>query len=122
MIVDDDEFILKLYTTKMREQGFEVLTLTTNPAALEKLRGGFNPDVLLLDIVMPGMDGIELLKNIRAEKLAAGAAVVMLSNQSQSADIEKAKALKIDGYIVKSNALPGEVVEEVMMILKKRKV
>ena len=121
MIVDDDEFLTKLYAKKMSESGFQAETILGSVAALEKLRGGEKPDVLLLDIVMPGMDGIELLRTIKTEKLAPTSSVIMLTNQSQSAEIEKAKELGVSGYIVKSNAVPSEVVAEVEAILKKRK-
>src|SRR3989338_1852715 len=104
MIVDDDEFLTKLYAKKMSESGFQAETILGSVAALEKLRGGEKPDVLLLDIVMPGMDGIELLRTIKTEKLAPTSSVIMLTNQSQSAEIEKAKELGVSGYIVKSNA------------------
>jgi CheY-like chemotaxis protein len=85
------------------------------------LRAGNKPDVILLDIVMPYMDGLELLKTIRTENLAPDAIVVMLTNQSQSSDIERAKELKVDGYIVKASTIPSEVLHEVEKIYEAKK-
>jgi two-component system alkaline phosphatase synthesis response regulator PhoP len=115
-IVDDDKFLLGMYSLKFANNGYDVDTTVGSVPALEKLRAGASPDILLLDIIMPHMDGLELLKTIRDEKLVPNAAVVMLTNQSQSSDIERAKDLKVDGYIVKASTIPSEVMHEVQKI------
>jgi len=115
-IVDDDKFLLGMYSLKFSNNGYEVDTTVGSVLALEKLRAGAQPDILLLDIIMPHMDGLELLKTIRDEKLVPNATVVMLTNQSQSSDIERAKELNVDGYIVKASTIPSEVMQEVQKI------
>ena len=119
LLVDDDQFLLNMYTLKFRNSGFEMETANTAPAALQKLRDGFAPDIMLCDLVMPGMDGLQFIKQLKTERLAPSAAIVVLTNQGQSADIEKAKELGIAGYIVKASTIPSEVVEEVKKILNK---
>jgi two-component system chemotaxis response regulator CheY len=84
--------------------------------ALSKLRGGAKPEILILDIIMPGTDGIELLEVIRKEKLVPDATVVMLTNESNRTRIEEAKKLGIRGYIVKATSIPSEVVEKIKEI------
>lgn len=116
MIVDDDKFLLGMYSLKFANNGYDVDTGIGSQMALEKLRKGANPDILLLDIIMPYMDGLELLKTLRDEKLISNAIVVMLTNQSQSSDIERAKELNVDGYIVKAATIPSEVLHEVEKI------
>lgn len=120
-IVDDDKFLLGMYSLKFANNGYDVETTIGSMPALEKLRGGAKPDVILLDIIMPYMDGLELLKTIRDEKLAPNAIVVMLTNQSQSSDIERAKELGVDGYIVKAATIPSEVLREVEKIYEAKK-
>lgn len=120
-IVDDDKFLLGMYSLKFANNGYDVDTTVGSQPALEKLRAGSKPDILLLDIIMPYMDGLELLKTIREEKLAPGATIVMLTNQSQSSDIERAKELAVDGYIVKAATIPSEVLHEVEKIHAARK-
>jgi CheY-like chemotaxis protein len=115
-IVDDDKFLLGMYSLKFANNGYDVDTAVGSQAALEKLKSGFKPDVMLFDIVMPYMDGLELLKTVRDQKLAPGAIVIMLTNQSQSSDIERAKELSVDGYIVKASTIPSEVLHEVEKI------
>ena len=87
--------------------------------ALRKLKDGFAPDAIVLDIVMPGMDGIELLEKIRAEKLSPNSVIVFLTNQGQPSDIEKAKSLGASGYIVKASTIPSEVFNEVVKCIEK---
>ncbi len=120
-IVDDDKFLLGMYSLKFSNAGYDVETTVGSLAALEKLRAGAKPDVVLLDIVMPYMDGLDLLKTIREEKLVPDAAIVMLTNQSQSSDIDRAKELKVDGYIVKASTIPSEVLQEVDKIYSAKK-
>ena len=116
MIVDDDKLLLNMYQRKFEMAGHEVLSLTSGEEALERLRENYNPDIILLDIVMPSPDGLELLGMMRRESLADKAAVIILTNQGDSKEIEKAKSLSIAGYIVKAALIPSEVVEEVIKI------
>lgn len=113
LIVDDDKFLLDLYKKKFERDGTLVDVAVGSEEALTKLRDGAKPDVLILDIIMPGMDGLELLEVIRKEKLVPDSVVIMLTNESDQGKIEKAKSLGIKGYIVKATSIPTEVVEKV---------
>ncbi len=115
-IVDDDKFLLEMYKKKFEKAGTKVEIGNGSIDGLEKLRAGAKPDILILDIIMPGMDGLELLETVRKEKLAGEATVIMLTNETDSAKIEKAKSLGISGYIVKATSIPSEVVEKAISI------
>jgi DNA-binding NarL/FixJ family response regulator len=71
----------------------------------------------LLDIIMPGLTGFDVLEAIRKEHLASQAKIIILSNQGLDADIQKAKQYNIDGYIVKASAIPSEVLAETIKII-----
>ena len=115
--VDDDKVLLYMYTFKFKEKGFEVIQAFGSVDALDKLKGGIVPDVLLLDVVMPAMDGFELLALIRERELAPTAKVIILSNLGQPTDIEKGRSLGANGYVIKASATPSEVVEKVLKVL-----
>jgi len=117
LLVDDDQLLLNIYTLKFNNSGFKVETGKTAAVALQKLRDGLAPDVILCDLVMPGVDGLELIQKIKVESLSLRSKIVVLTNQCQSGDVEKAKVLGVDGYIVKASTIPSEVVEEVKKIL-----
>ena len=121
LLVDDDQFLLNMYALKFRNSGFDVEVVNGANLALQKLRDGSTPDMILCDLVMPTMDGLEFIRVCKKEKLSPCSAIVVLSNQSQAADIDAAKALGVDGYIVKASTIPSEVVEEVRKILEKRR-
>jgi CheY-like chemotaxis protein len=116
LIVDDDTFLLNMYSLKFSKNNYEVSTCQNGTEALKKLQDGYSPEVILLDVIMPGIDGLELLNQIRALKLAPNATIIMLTNQSDSSDIEKAKNLNVNGYIVKATTIPSEVINEVTRI------
>jgi CheY-like chemotaxis protein len=116
LIVDDDKFLLSMYSMKFTREGMEVTAIPSPTEALEKLRGGLTPDIVILDVVMPEMDGVELLAKIREENLVKDAIVVILSNQGQPSDIDRAKAYGINGYIVKATTIPSEVLREIVRI------
>lgn len=121
MLVDDDEFLADMYAAKFGSSGIEVEACKSGSAFLEKIKAGAKPDLVLLDIVMPGMTGLDVLKEIREQKLAEEIPVVMLTNQSDEKDISEAKKYGIAGYIVKSAATPSEVVAEVLRIIQNNK-
>lgn len=122
LIVDDDQFLLDMYTTKFEHGGHTVETATSSEKALELLREGSNPDIVLLDIIMPTMDGVECLQLIRDENLLPESSVViMLTNQKNEENIAKTKKLAIDGYIVKAAAIPSEVIDQIMEIAGRKR-
>ena len=119
-IVDDDHFLLDLYAVKFKNVGHEVTALGSGEDLLAALRkaGNAGPDAVLLDLIMPGIGGIEALETIRKERLAKGTKIIILSNQGQTSDIEKAKQFAVDGYIVKASAIPSEVFAETLRIIE----
>ena len=121
MIVDDDKFLLNMYSIKFTNNRFDVTLAGNGEDAVNKLKEGYEPDIILLDMVMPVMDGIETLEAIRKGNLAKKSAIMVLSNQGQSTDIEKAKEFNIDGYIVKATSIPSEIVTEVYNMLERTK-
>lgn len=120
LIIDDDKFLLDMYSTKFKNLGHSATVAVGAVDALEKLRGGETPAILILDIIMPTMDGLELLETIRKENLVPSAIVIMLTNETDPAKIEKAKSLGVAGYIVKATTIPSEVVKEVIGIVEHR--
>jgi CheY-like chemotaxis protein len=116
LIVDDDKFLLEMYRKKFEREGVTVDVAVGSLEALAKLHGDAKPDMLILDIIMPDIDGLELLATIRKEKLVPNAAVIMLTNESSLDRIEQAKKLGIKGYIIKATRLPSEVVQEALKI------
>jgi len=118
LLIDDDRFLLDMYTLKFKKSGVDVDTATGSVVALTKLRAGETADIILLDIIMPTMDGLELLRIIRQEKLVPDATIIILSNQND--DMEKAKQIGVDGYIIKATSIPSEVVEKVLTIYQNK--
>lgn len=120
LVVDDDQFLLEMYSIKFREAGIEVEGCLDSVQVLEKLRDGFVADALILDVVMPEVDGLKILETVKAEKLGGNPVIIMLSNQGQESDIEKAEKLGADGYIIKANSVPSEVLAKVLEVYKKK--
>lgn len=118
VLVDDDDFLLDMYALKFKERDIEVKAFSHAADALTYIKEGNIPDLLISDIVMPGMDGLALLKELQEAQLDAKPAIVMLSNQGQDVDIEQAKSLGADGYIIKANAVPSEVITKCLEVLE----
>jgi CheY-like chemotaxis protein len=117
-LVDDDRFLLDMYAVKFRGAGHDVTAFQGAEHALEALRKDPAPDAMLLDIVMPGIDGFEVLETIKKEALAPTTKVIVLSNQGAEGDLERAKSLGAAGYIIKASAIPSEVFSETVKIIE----
>ncbi len=117
LLVDDDAFLRDMYATKFSELNNEIDVAETSEAALGKLREN-EYEVVLMDMVMPGMSGVELLKEIKSKGLGGNPACIMLSNQSEDADKQDALGAGAIGYIVKAELIPSEVVEAVHKLVE----
>lgn len=120
LIVDDDTFLLDMYAFKFSQHNFEVYTASGGLQVIEKLKDGLRPNIILMDIIMPDMDGFEMLEKINEENLSPDSTKIILSNKSQQEDIDKGNSLGASGYIVKANSIPNEVIEQVIEILSKK--
>ena len=121
LLVDDDRFLLDMYAIKFSKSGYEVKTADSTDAGLQLIRSGYAPDIMLVDVVMPGMDGLEMIDTVKKEKIAPSARVIMLTNQGSSDDIARARKLDVDGYIVKATTVPSDVLKSVEAILVSKK-
>lgn len=122
LLIDDDRFLLDMYALKFSKANYEVKTADSTDGALKLIREGYSPDIMLCDIVMPGMDGLELVSMIRKENLLPKSVIIMLTNQGSSDDIARAQKLAVDGYIVKATTIPSEVLAEVEKVCAKKKI
>ena len=121
LIIDDDKFLVHMYAIKFEAGGFAVNSSLSGFDAVEKIKNGLVPDIILLDLIMPGMDGFSFLETIRKDNLCKDSIIVMLTNQGLASDISKAEEYGINGYIVKDTTIPSEVVEEIKKIYQKVK-
>ena len=119
LIVDDDKFLSDMYALKFTERGFTVETAENGMTALSKVDAGLKRDIFLVDIVMPEMDGFELIQHLMERLKDKKSKIIVLSNLGQKEDVEKSLALGADGYIVKASATPSEVVAKVLEIVGK---
>lgn len=117
LIVEDDNFLSDMYQTKFNSEGFDAIMAEDGETGIRLLSEGLRPDIVLLDIVMPKMDGIETLASIKKIDDYKDIPVVMLTNLGQKEEIDKVMNLGATNYLVKANYTPREVVKKVSEIL-----
>lgn len=118
LLVEDDPFLADIYSTKLKESGFSVQVATDGKEALKKMKEDI-PDLLLLDIVLPNLNGWEILRKIERDDELKTLKVIILSNLGEKQEIEKGLKLGAARYLVKAHYTPSEVVGEVKKILNK---
>lgn len=117
MIAEDDKFLANAYRVKLEKEGFEVNIVGHGKELLEKLED-FDPDLVLMDLVMPIMDGFEALKKMKEDKKTEKVPVLVASNLGQQADLDKSMELGAVDYIIKSNVSMKDVVEKIKELAK----
>ncbi|MFH1582640.1 MAG: response regulator [bacterium] len=117
LLVEDDSFLIDIYGTKLKESGFELEVVSDGSEVLSKTKE-IKPDIVILDVVLPQMDGWEVLKALRAEESLKDLKIIILSNLGQKEEVEKGMALGATSYLIKAHYTPSEVVEEIKKILK----
>ena len=112
LIVEDDEFLLKMYQKKFSLMGYEVMTAHNGVEGMERMKTE-KPNLVLMDLMMPKMDGFEMLERVKKDVALKSIPVVVLTNLASDDDKEKVMSLGAADYIVKSGTTPAEVVEMV---------
>lgn len=120
LLVDDDEFLRDMYAHKFIEGGHDVTVADGGLKALMILRQVQDFDLIILDMIMPGMTGVELLENIRSHFPDLKARRIVLSNQNQSEDLREASEAGAIGYLLKAELIPSEVLKKVEAIYNKK--
>lgn len=116
MMVDDDSFLLDMYSMKFKNSGMDVVACSSAMEALQKLEQDTQPDILIFDLIMPQMDGMDFINKINEKKLIPKTTKIVVTNQGQQSDLENIKDKNVDGYIVKALHTPSEVLKKVLEI------
>ena len=117
LIIEDDPFLSEMYAAKLSQSGFQSDVASDGKIGIAKIKAD-KPDLILLDIVLPKMDGFELLKKIKSDQAIKDIPVMLLTNLGQKNEIEKGLALGAEEYIIKAHFTPTAVVVKVKEILK----
>lgn len=117
LLVEDDSFVTEIYETKIRKEGFEVVAVENGLKAVEILKN-ITPNLILLDIIMPYMDGLEVLKKVKSDERLKKIPVILLTNLSEKEKIEEALGIGADDYLIKSHFTPSEVIGKINAALK----
>ena len=112
LLVEDDEFLAELYATKLNLEGFEISLATDGEKGLKMIKEK-KPDLILLDIILPKMDGFEILKVIKTDKMLKRIPVILLTNLSQKDEVKRGLQLGADDYLIKAHFMPSEVVKKI---------
>jgi len=116
LIIEDDRYISKMYQLKLSLDGFDVQVADNGRIGIEKVKE-LKPDIVLTDILMPELDGFEVIKMIKADEDLKSTPILIMSNLGQEDHIQKGLELGALGYIVKSQYTPSKVVEKIKEIL-----
>ncbi|KKS26565.1 MAG: Response regulator receiver [Parcubacteria group bacterium GW2011_GWA2_42_11] len=116
LIIEDDKFLSEMYATKLKEAGFEVEAAYDGEEGIYAAEE-FNPDLILLDIVLPKMDGFEVMQKIRKNAGLKNIIIIALTNLGQKEEVEKGLALGANDYAIKAHFTPTEVVTKVKKLL-----
>jgi len=118
MIVEDDEFLRSLTAKRVEKEGYKIEVAVDGENAISLL-DTLKPNLILLDLLLPGKDGFEVLKKIRSLDAMKAVPVIIFSNLGQKEDIEKAKALGVDDFLIKANFTLDDVVTKINKLVKK---
>ncbi|MFH1392598.1 MAG: response regulator [bacterium] len=116
LIVEDDTFISKMYEAKLIGLGYQAKVAENGEEALQKIKE-WQPDLILLDLILPILDGFEVLKKTKADDNFNKIPIIILSNLDQKENIERGIKLGADDYVMKARFTPSEVVEKIKKCL-----
>ena len=117
LIVEDDKFLRELIMQKVDKEGYEAIGAMDGEEGL-KMAGEIQPALILLDLILPTMDGFEVLRKLKEQETTKNIPVIILSNLGEKEDIDKGIQLGAQDYMIKAHFTPGEITEKIKSIVK----
>lgn len=118
LLVEDDSFLLGMYATKFEMENFKVIMAEDGEKAV-RLALKEAPNIILLDIILPKINGFEVLRQLKANPVTARIPVILLTNLSQKDEIEQGLKMGAEDYLIKAHFMPSEVVDKIKKVLTK---
>lgn len=119
ILIEDDLDLAEIYRLKMSLENIEAIVVSDPTKAIESLNEEI-PDLILLDIMMPEINGFELFEQIKQEDKLKNIPIYIWSNLAQKKDKERADKIKVDGYLVKSEYTPADLAKKVKELINKK--
>ena len=117
LVIEDDKFLRELITRKLLNEAYEVSEAVDGEEGIKKIKEE-KPDLVLLDLILPGIDGFEVLSRMREEPNLSSIPVIILSNLGRKEDVEKGLKLGAVDYLIKAHFTPGEIIDKIKAVLK----
>jgi len=117
LIIEDDKFLRELIGQKLMQEGFNIAEAVDGEKGIRAVKEE-KPDLVLLDLVLPGIDGFEVLARMKGEVETAQVPVIILSNLGQKDDIEKGLKMGAVDYLIKAHFTPAEIIDKIRTVLK----
>lgn len=117
LIVEDDKFLRELIARKLTDEGFDIVEAVDGEDGIKKIKET-KPDLVLLDLILPSIDGFEVLSRVKGDVSLASIPIIILSNLGQKEEVEKGLELGAVDYLIKAHFTPGEIIEKIKNILK----
>lgn len=117
LIIEDDPFLQSMYVTKLEASGYEVVSEEDGAKGFSSAQSE-KPDLILLDILLPGKDGFEILEELKQDADAEKIPVILLTNLGQRKDIERGLELGAVDYLIKAHFTPSEVIAKIESVLQ----
>ncbi len=117
LIIEDDVFLADLYRTKFELENFAVSVAYDGEKGREMI-GRIQPNIILLDLILPKIGGFTILEQLKDDKVLKGIPVILLTNLSQKADIDRGLKMGADDYLIKAHFMPSEVVAKIKKLVQ----
>jgi len=117
LIIEDDKFLRELIAQKLIKEGYKTSEAVDGEDGIKKVKEE-KPALVLLDLILPGIDGFEVLSKMKEDPVLALIPVIILSNLGQKEDVERGLKLGAVDYLIKAHFTPGEIIEKVSNALK----
>ena len=117
LIIEDDKFLRELISRKLSDEGFNIQEAVDGEEGLKKIKEG-KPDLILLDLILPSIDGFEVLSRMKEDPGVSAIPVIILSNLGQKEEVERGLKLGAADYLIKAHFTPGEIIEKIKNVLK----
>ena len=117
LVIEDDKFLRELITRKLSDDGFVTVEAMDGEEGIKKVKEE-KPDLVLLDLILPSIDGFEVLSQIKKDENLKSIPIIILSNLGQKEEVEKGLKMGAVDYLIKAHFTPGEIIEKIKNILK----